>query len=276
MHLADGIQTGLSWPTIELRAGADHDGHDVLFLIGAEPDHSWRAFSDAVVDLAIELGARHDRRPRRLPGPGPPHPPDPGGRPPPARASWPTRSAPSRAASTCPPACRPPSRSRPTSRACPRSACGPRSPTTPRPCPTRPPAPPCIETLGAGGRAAASTPGTLADDAAAAREPPRRAHRRQRRAPAAGAPARGAGRRPGRAPTARPLPRARSWPPSSSATSATRTTPDRDQPRGPAAARRSRWPHPDGEAPRDAPARPASLAAEVTGSSGPLAGGTVV
>ena len=30
----------------------------MLFLIGAEPDHSWRAFSSAVVDLALELDVR--------------------------------------------------------------------------------------------------------------------------------------------------------------------------------------------------------------------------
>jgi proteasome assembly chaperone (PAC2) family protein len=58
MHLEDGIQTGLTWPTIELRGGADPEGHDVLFLIGAEPDHSWHAFSQAAVDLAVEFGTR--------------------------------------------------------------------------------------------------------------------------------------------------------------------------------------------------------------------------
>jgi len=58
MHIADGIQTGLTWPAIELKAGVDLDGNDVLFLIGAEPDHQWRGFSKAVVDLALELGCR--------------------------------------------------------------------------------------------------------------------------------------------------------------------------------------------------------------------------
>ena len=58
MHLVDGIQTGLSWPGIELRATADTDDNDVLILMGAEPDHAWRAFSDAVVTLAMALGAR--------------------------------------------------------------------------------------------------------------------------------------------------------------------------------------------------------------------------
>jgi proteasome assembly chaperone (PAC2) family protein len=58
LHIEDGIQTGLTWPTIELKAGTDLDGNDVLFLVGAEPDHQWRGFSTAVVDLALELGCR--------------------------------------------------------------------------------------------------------------------------------------------------------------------------------------------------------------------------
>ena len=58
MHLADGVITDLTWPTIELRAGTDDLGSDVLLLTGAEPDHRWRAFADAVVDLALDLGVR--------------------------------------------------------------------------------------------------------------------------------------------------------------------------------------------------------------------------
>ncbi|HEY5156250.1 MAG TPA: PAC2 family protein [Acidimicrobiales bacterium] len=58
MHLVDGIQTGLSWPTIEMRATTDNAEHDVLLLVGAEPDHLWRAFSDAVVNLSMAMGAR--------------------------------------------------------------------------------------------------------------------------------------------------------------------------------------------------------------------------
>jgi len=58
MHIVDGIQTGLTWPTIEMRAGTDPEGHDVLLLVGAEPDHSWRAFSADVVALAVEMGCR--------------------------------------------------------------------------------------------------------------------------------------------------------------------------------------------------------------------------
>jgi proteasome assembly chaperone (PAC2) family protein len=58
MHLADGLLTGISWPAVELRAASDVDGNDLLLLVGAEPDHRWRAFCTSVVDLAMEFGAR--------------------------------------------------------------------------------------------------------------------------------------------------------------------------------------------------------------------------
>jgi PAC2 family len=58
LHLVDGVTTGLSWPTIELRAASDSAGTDFLMLVGAEPDHAWRAFCDAVVDLEMDLGVR--------------------------------------------------------------------------------------------------------------------------------------------------------------------------------------------------------------------------
>ena len=56
MSLHDGIITELRWPSIELRAARDQLGNGVLFLVGAEPDHQWRAFTEATVDLALELG----------------------------------------------------------------------------------------------------------------------------------------------------------------------------------------------------------------------------
>lgn len=58
MHLADGINTGLTWPEIELLAGTDPDGRELLVLAGAEPDHRWRAFAGDVVTLALDLGTR--------------------------------------------------------------------------------------------------------------------------------------------------------------------------------------------------------------------------
>lgn len=56
MHLVEGVNTGLSWPSIELRHGVDVEGNDVLLLHGAEPDTHWRAFTADVVDLAGQLG----------------------------------------------------------------------------------------------------------------------------------------------------------------------------------------------------------------------------
>ncbi len=58
MILSDGIITDLDWPRIELRAGHDTEGNGMLLLVGAEPDHLWHSFTDAVVDLALELGTR--------------------------------------------------------------------------------------------------------------------------------------------------------------------------------------------------------------------------
>ena len=58
MHLVDGVNTGLSWPSLELRGGIDAAGNDVLLLLGAEPDHAWRAFTEAALDLAQGFGTR--------------------------------------------------------------------------------------------------------------------------------------------------------------------------------------------------------------------------
>jgi hypothetical protein len=58
MHLVDGVNTGLTWPAIELRVASDRVGNDLLLLVGSEPDHLWRAFSTSVVDLALDFGAR--------------------------------------------------------------------------------------------------------------------------------------------------------------------------------------------------------------------------
>jgi predicted ATP-grasp superfamily ATP-dependent carboligase len=58
VHLVEGVQRGLTWPSIELRAATDPDGHDVLLLVGAEPDRQWHRFTDEVVTLAADFGAR--------------------------------------------------------------------------------------------------------------------------------------------------------------------------------------------------------------------------
>ena len=45
VRIVDGVNTGLRWPEIQLRGGHDADGHDLLLLVGPEPDHQWRAFT---------------------------------------------------------------------------------------------------------------------------------------------------------------------------------------------------------------------------------------
>jgi len=58
MHLVGGVVTGLTWPGVELQVATDAGGNDVLLLVGAEPDHAWGAFTNAVVDLALDLQVR--------------------------------------------------------------------------------------------------------------------------------------------------------------------------------------------------------------------------
>ena len=58
MRLVDGVNTQLTWEETELSWAKDDSGNDVLLLLGNEPDHAWLAFSEQVVDLAIDLGAR--------------------------------------------------------------------------------------------------------------------------------------------------------------------------------------------------------------------------
>ncbi len=56
MHLVEGVNTGLTWPSIELLSTADRDGRDILLLVGSEPDQKWRAFCDDVTALSVEFG----------------------------------------------------------------------------------------------------------------------------------------------------------------------------------------------------------------------------
>lgn len=50
-HLVDGVYDTLVWPELELRAGHDGQGNAVLVLAGPEPDHQWREFAGAMVEL---------------------------------------------------------------------------------------------------------------------------------------------------------------------------------------------------------------------------------
>ena len=58
LRISEGVNTGLTWPEIELRAGRDPLGTPVLALTGPEPDHRWRAFTDAVAELAAVFDVR--------------------------------------------------------------------------------------------------------------------------------------------------------------------------------------------------------------------------
>jgi hypothetical protein len=56
MEIRDGVNSRLVWSQIELRHGTDAHGRNVVLLTGPEPDMQWRAFGDAVRDLAERLG----------------------------------------------------------------------------------------------------------------------------------------------------------------------------------------------------------------------------
>jgi len=57
-HMLDGVYTDLVWPHLELLAAHDPEGRAVLVLVGPEPDHEWRGFSDAIGELATMFGVR--------------------------------------------------------------------------------------------------------------------------------------------------------------------------------------------------------------------------
>lgn len=58
MRLEDGVNARLTWEETELSWARDGRGNDLLLLAGNEPDHAWLAFSEQVVDLALDLGTR--------------------------------------------------------------------------------------------------------------------------------------------------------------------------------------------------------------------------
>jgi len=56
VRIVDGVHSGLMWPEIQLRSGRSESGRDLLFLVGPEPDHQWRAFCTAIAELAGAFG----------------------------------------------------------------------------------------------------------------------------------------------------------------------------------------------------------------------------
>src|SRR4051794_3726452 len=58
MQLRDGVMAGLTWPKIELQAGRDVNGNDVLVLTGSEPDAQWHRFVDLMEGFTMGFGVR--------------------------------------------------------------------------------------------------------------------------------------------------------------------------------------------------------------------------
>src|SRR5665811_729073 len=58
VHISHGVNEGLTWPVIQMRAGTDRLGADICYLVGPEPDFRWPSFVTSVVSLANQLGVR--------------------------------------------------------------------------------------------------------------------------------------------------------------------------------------------------------------------------
>ncbi|MHB8680533.1 MAG: proteasome assembly chaperone family protein [Acidimicrobiales bacterium] len=59
VRIVDGVNTGLTWPTIQVRSSTDLAGNDMAFLIGPEPDFLWKSFVyEGVMDITGQLGVR--------------------------------------------------------------------------------------------------------------------------------------------------------------------------------------------------------------------------
>jgi PAC2 family len=58
VHIARGVNEGLTWPVIQMRLGQDLAGADVCFLVGPEPDFRWPTFVTSVVGLCRDLRVR--------------------------------------------------------------------------------------------------------------------------------------------------------------------------------------------------------------------------
>lgn len=58
LRLDDGVRGEISWSDPQVVVGVDRLGSGIAVLTGAEPDYRWRAFSAAVADLAVDIGAR--------------------------------------------------------------------------------------------------------------------------------------------------------------------------------------------------------------------------
>lgn len=55
MEIRDGRNSNIEWPSIDVYAGHDRAGRDVLILTGFEPDSAWNRFAAAVRELCVRL-----------------------------------------------------------------------------------------------------------------------------------------------------------------------------------------------------------------------------
>lgn len=58
MELRDGVNSRITWSTPELHVGRDARGHDVLLLVGPEPDTAWRLFARTVAGICTQLNVK--------------------------------------------------------------------------------------------------------------------------------------------------------------------------------------------------------------------------
>jgi hypothetical protein len=58
VHIAQGVNEGLTWPVIQMRVGSDRVGNEVCYLVGPEPDFRWPSFVAETTGLIRELGVR--------------------------------------------------------------------------------------------------------------------------------------------------------------------------------------------------------------------------
>jgi hypothetical protein len=58
VHIARGVNEGLTWPVIQMRLGQDLAGAEMCFLVGPEPDFRWPTFVTSVVGLCRDLRVR--------------------------------------------------------------------------------------------------------------------------------------------------------------------------------------------------------------------------
>lgn len=58
IRIDEAGERNVEWPATEFRYGTLPDGREVVIGIGVEPHFRWRSYSDAVVDLALDMGVQ--------------------------------------------------------------------------------------------------------------------------------------------------------------------------------------------------------------------------